>query len=84
MIFNILLPMMKWDNINKPVKQGGALLLTMLCAFVFAGLFGVGAIYLKIATFWILFIAFSFTIVLNVVVYLLLMTKGEKLINQKT
>ncbi len=84
MIFNILLPMMKWDNINKPVKQGGALLLTMLCAFVFAGLFGVGAIYLKITTFWILFIAFSFTIVLNIVVYLLLMTKGEKLINQKT
>ena len=84
MIFNILFPMMKWDNINKPVKQGVALLLTMACAFILAGLFGAGAIYLKISTFWLLFIAFTLTLTLNIVIYILLMKKGVDIIKQKT
>ena len=84
MIFNLLFPMMKWDNINKPVKQGVALLLTMVCALVLAGLFGVGAMYLEISTFWLLFIVFALTLIINVLVYALLMKKGESLIIQKT
>ena len=84
MTFNILFPMMKWDNINKPVKQGASLLMTMLVAMVLAALFGVGAIYLELSTFWFLFIIFAFTLILNVTLYVILMKKGEKLIIQKT
>ncbi len=84
LLFNLLFPYMKWDNITKAVKQGVSVLFTILCGMVIAG--GVFAflyfvnldIQLKFA------IIFAFLSAMSVVSYLLIKKYGEKLIIKKT
>lgn len=84
LLYNLLFPMMKWDNVQKAVKQGLSLILCIVTAFAFTALFVVGAIYLPISSEIILTIYVVTLLLLNVIVYGVLMTKGEKLIVDKT
>ena len=84
LLFNLLFPMMKWDNIQKPVKSSTSLLLTMLCGVAIAG--GVFALlYFVDIKVWIkLLIIFSVLVVLSLLTYNIIMKKGEKWLIEKT
>ena len=84
LLFNLLFPMMKWDNIQKPVKSSTSLVLTMLCGMAIAG--GVFALlyFVNIQTWIKLLIIFGFLAVLTVLTYNIITKKGEKWLIDKT
>ena len=84
LIYNLLFPMMKWDNPNKPVKQGVSVLLSTMTAFVFAALMGVGAYFINLQTEILFAIYAGILLSLVVASYIFLMKKGEKLLLEKT
>ena len=84
LIFNLLFPYLKWDNVNKAVKQGASLMLTMIIGIAVAG--GTFAllsfvnvdIQLKMGLLCLLLV------VANALAYYFIMKKGEKVIRKKT
>ena len=83
LLLNAIFPRFKWENVNMVVKQSLPVFLTMIAAFVLAGLFGVAAAFVALPAVWLLFIADSLLFAANIVVYVLLMKKGEKFILKK-
>ena len=83
LLINILLPKMKWENENQIVKQSAAVFLTVLAAFIFAALFVLGALYLPVSPAWYLAICAILCFAINVVTYIIIMTKGEKILFAK-
>ena len=83
LLINILLPKMKWENENQIVKQSAAVFLTVLAAFIFAALFVLGRLYLPVSPAWYLAICAILCFAINVVTYIIIMTKGEKILFAK-
>lgn len=83
LLMNAIFPRFKWENENMVVKQSLPVFLTMILAFVLAGLFGVAALFVDLPAVWLLFIADALLFAANIVVYVLLMKKGEKFILKK-
>lgn len=84
MIFNLLFPMMKWDNPNKPAKQGLALFLTMISAFLTTGVFAVALLYLPLSSEPILAIIAAVTVIANAVLYAVILRNCKRLIMKRT
>ena len=84
LLFNLLFPLMKWDNIQKAVKSSISTFFTVLIGMLFAG--GVFAflyfvnVDLKIKML-IIFLVLALS---SVFTYLLIMKKGEKWLIEKT
>lgn len=83
LLINILLPKMKWENENQIVKQSAAVFLTVLAAFIFAALFVLGRLYLPVSPAWYLAVCAILCFAINVVTYIIIMTKGEKILFAK-
>ena len=84
LIYNLIFPMMKWDNITKPIKQGASTFLTVLSAMIIAVLEGV-LLYFTMPNFTLpLGIIAGVLLILTVGSYYLICTKGEKLLVKKT
>ncbi len=83
LLINILLPKMKWENENQVVKQSASVLVTVLLSFVFAILFGLGAAYIPLSAEWLLTITGAFSLFCTVAVYVVIMKKGESILNRK-
>ena len=83
LLLNAIFPRFKWENVNMVVKQRLPVFLTMIATFVLAGLFGVAAAFVALPAVWLLFIVDSLLFAANIVVYVLLMKKGEKFILKK-
>lgn len=83
LLINILLPKMKWENENQVVKQSASVLVTMLSAFVFAILFGLGAAYIPLSAEWLLIITGAFSLLCTAASYVVIMTKGESILDRK-
>ena len=84
LIFNLLFPMMKWDNIQKAVKNGTSLLLTTLSGMLVAGGVFAFLFFVNIDVQIKLLIIFLTLTLLSVLTYLLIMKKGEKWLIEKT
>jgi len=83
LIYNLLFPMMKWENVNKPVKQSLSVLFTMLTAFILAALLVVFAIYSTLHILLTLGISVGVIAVLVVATYVFICQKGEKLLLER-
>ncbi len=84
LMFNLLFPYMKWDNITKAVKQGVSVFFTILCGMVLAG--GIFAfLYFVNLDIEIKFIImFAVLSILSALSYMLISKYGERLIAKKT
>ena len=86
LLFNLLLPKLEWENENEVIKRSAATFLTVLAAFVFAGLFAfVGAEVIKTSFPISIYLLFTglFQLVCAFVVYIVVMEKGEKMLLRK-
>lgn len=83
LVFNLLFPKFKWENETQAVKQSFPVFLTMICSFVVCGIFAVEAVFLPVSSVWKLFIADAVLFVVNILLYALIMRKGEKFIMKK-
>lgn len=86
LLFNLLLPKLEWENESEVVKRSAATFLTVLAAFVFAGLFAfVGAEVIKTSFPISIYLLFTglFQLVCAFVVYIVVMEKGEKILLRK-
>ena len=83
LIFNLLMPVMKWENVNRVVKQSGAVGLSVFCSMVVSAivalLFFVWT-YQNILVKYILVCAFL--LVATIVTFVIIVLKGEKLLNK--
>ena len=84
LIYNLLFPVMKWENPSKPIKQSLSVLLCTITAMAMAGLLGVGAFYISLKTEILFAIFAGALLVLNVVSYMFIMKYGEKLLIDRT
>ena len=84
LMFNLLFPYMKWDNITKAVKQGVSVFFTVLCGMALAG--GVFAfLYFVNLDLEIKFIIiFAVLSILSNISYMIISKYGERLIIKKT
>ncbi len=81
---NILFPHLSWENENQAVKQGVAVLLTVLSAFVLSGLFFVLAYFVEIGVVWLFTIETAFLIIINVVLYIVVFKYGDKILTKRS
>ena len=84
LLFNLLFPMMKWDNISKAVKQSFSVFFTVLIGMVIAGGVFCLLFFAKIEIEISLLIIFAVLLFLSILTYCLIMKKGEGLIIKKT
>ncbi len=84
LLFNLLFPMMKWDNITKAVKQSFSVLFTILIGMLLAGGVFCLLFFSKLEMEISLLIIFIVLAILTVLTYFLIMKNGEKLIIKKT
>lgn len=84
MIFNMLFPYMKWENITKAVKQSISVLFTVLCGMTMAGLIFVALFFLEWQAEWIFALILATLLLLSIITYIIIDRKGEKLIIKKT
>ncbi len=84
LLFNLLFPMMKWDNITKAVKQSFSVFFTILIGMLLAG--GVFSLlfFSKLKMEISLLIIFVVLAFLSALTYSLIMKFGENLIIKKT
>lgn len=84
LIYNLKFPMMKWDNENKPVKQGLSVFLCVATSFALGAALAVSAYFIvvkELATTAAYLVSVAFIeVVAAVVTYAVIATKGEKLI----
>ncbi len=86
LLFNLLLPKLEWENENEVIKRSAPTFLTVLAAFVFAGLFAfVGAEVIKTSFPISIYLLFTglFQLVCAFVVYIVVMENGEKMLLRK-
>lgn len=86
LLFNLLLPKFEWKNENEVIKRSAPTFLTLLAAFVFAGLFAfVGAEVIKTSFPISIYLLFTglFQLVCAFVVYIVVMENGEKMLLRK-
>ncbi len=83
LLVNILFPMMNWDNESKPIKQGVSTLVTMVLGILLAGIFGVGAYFIKVNPEILLGIILFITMALTLGFYLLIIKKGSSILDKK-
>ena len=79
LLANLFLPKYNFSSPAEPVKRGGATLITMMVAFVFTILFGVGAYFLNISVYLLLIIESAILLATLIATHIYLMKKGEKL-----
>ena len=84
LLFNLLFPMMKWDNINKAVKQSFSLFFTVLIGMLLAGGVFCLLFFVKLEIELLFLIIFVALAVLSALTYYLIMKFGKKLIIKKT
>ena len=84
LLFNLLFPMMKWDNITKPVKQSISLVLTVLLGMAIAGGVFCLLFFVNLKLEILLLLIFILLLLLSTFTYCLIMRNGEKLIIKKT
>ncbi len=84
LIFNLIFPKMNWDNDGQAVKQSGASLLCVICAFVFTAIFVLAGIYANLSAVWLLFIETAFLFVVNITAYWFIFEKGESVLIKRT
>lgn len=82
--FNLLFPYMKWDNINKAVKQSISVLFTILTGFALAGATFAFLSFVNLSLELKMGLICLVIVALNALIYYLIMKKGEKLISKKT
>ena len=84
LLFNLLFPMMKWDNITKAVKQSFSTFFTVLIGMLMAG--GVFALlfFVNIDIEISFLIIFAVLLFFSIFTYCLIMKKGEEWIIKKT
>ena len=84
LIFNVLFPNLKWDTVNKAVKQGGALFLMVIIAMLLSALMAiimfilVADLMVKLIIIAVLFVA------LNIFAYIFIMNKCEELLKKRS
>lgn len=83
LLMNILFPKLKWDNENVPIKQGGAVLLTILFAFLYTAIQFLIVYFIQISTEGILLICLLLSLILAIIVYAVIFYKGETLLLRK-
>ena len=86
LLFNLLLPKLEWENENEVIKRSAPTFLTVLAAFVFAGLFAfVGSEVIKTSFPILIYLLFTglFQLVCAFVVYIVVMENGEKMLLRK-
>ena len=76
--------MMKWDNIQKPVKNSTSLFFTVLVGMIFAGGIFAFLYFVNISVEIKLLIIFIMLVISSLLTYLLIMKKGEKWLIEKT
>ena len=79
LLANLFLPKYNFSSPAEPVKRGGATLITMMVAFVFTILFGVGAYFLNISVYLLLIIESAILLATLIATHIYLIKKGEKL-----
>ena len=77
LLANLLFPMMKWDNIQKPIKSSTSVVITMLSGMFIAG--GVFALlyFVNVKTWVKLLIIFSVLLSLTILTYKIIMKKAK-------
>lgn len=86
LLINLLLPKMNWENENQVVKQSASVFVTMIAAFVLAGIYAFAAAKILQAGFSVrlfLLITAAFALILAIACYLITEEKGEKLLLKK-
>ena len=83
LLMNILLPNLKWDNENVPVKQGASVLFTLLFAFVYTGIQFLIVYFIPLAVEGLLLICLILALILSVVAYAVIFYKGESILAKK-
>lgn len=82
LLFDLKFPTLKWESENKPVKQGTAMFLSMLTAFVLSIVFFLISCYSGLSVVAVLGVSASVTVILAVTTFILVFTEGKKLINR--
>ena len=83
LLMNLLFPMMKWDNESVPVKQGAAVLLTMLCGMGYTGIMLLAVIFIPLPSIAVLLISLLLTAILVTLFYSIIYKKCDSLIAKK-
>jgi ABC-2 type transport system permease protein len=83
LLMNILFPKLDWDNENVPIKQGGAVLLTVLCAILYTVIQFLIVYFIPLPVNALIGICLAFTVVLSIASYLLVYFKGEEWLIKK-
>ncbi len=84
LLYNLSFPMMKWDNINKAVKQGVSSFFMVLTALIVSAIEGV-VLYFTMPNFTLpLVLITSVLLILTVSSYYLICATGEKMLIKKT
>ncbi len=84
LMFNLLFPYMKWDNITKAVKQGVSVFFTVLCGMALAGGIFAFLYFVNLDLEIKLIIVFAALSVLSNITYMIISKYGERLIIKKT
>ena len=84
LLFNLLFPMMKWENITKAVKQSPSVFFTVLSSMLLAGGVFCLLFFAKLEIEIAMLIIFIVLASLSILTYYLIMKHGEKLIIKKT
>ncbi len=84
LLFNLLFPYMKWDNITKAVKQGVSVFFTVLCGMVIAGAVFAFLYFVNLDLEIKLIIVFAVLSILSNIIYVIISKCGERLIIKKT
>ncbi|MBO7149783.1 MAG: hypothetical protein J6V71_02705 [Clostridia bacterium] len=84
LLFNLLFPMMKWDNITKAVKQSFSVFFTVLVGMLMAGGVFCLLFFVELKIELLFLIIFAVLASFCALTYYLIMKNGEKLIIKKT
>ncbi len=84
LIANLLFPLLKWETPNRPVKQGGSTLLTVICSFALCALLAVIFFVWEHPNLLVKYILVaSFLVILTALTFIIIAKKGEKWLNEK-
>ncbi len=83
LLINLTFPMLDWENENKVIKQGSSVLFTMLLGFLITGVFGVSAYYINVKPVLLLLAMFILTTALTLTIYLVIINKGQAILEKK-
>ncbi len=84
MLWNLIVPMMKWENPKQPVKSSGASGLTVLTNFIVTAILVLSGFFIPLSAPIIIAIMTLFSITICIIVNIIILKKGEKLIAKRT